>query len=716
MKTLFVAGLIALASAGYARADKYQVANASAAGKRQVISLDGAWQIAEGSLSNVPMRFDRTVTVPGLVDLATPPFVEPGPKVANRKQVPQKDLRRDAFWYRRTFTMTAPIPAMATLRVGKAMFGTRLILNGKLLGDHAPCFTPGFFEAKDALKTGENELLIRVGADRDAVTAAVPSGFDFEKDRYIPGIFDSVELILCGTPNIVNVQVAPDLTNQQAKVRVWLKTVTDGEVTVEVRAAKSRKVVSKCTARLTASAEQMVDLVMPMAGCRWWSPEDPFLYELTARTAGDEFTTRFGMREFKLDPATGRAMLNGKPYFMRGSNITLYRFFEDSERGVLPWSEAWVRKLHQRVKDMHWNSLRYCIGFPPEFWYRIADEEGVLIQDEFPIWFGGTKWSALSKELKTDELAKEYAEWMRERWNHPCVVVWDANNETVCAETGPAIQSVRGLDLSNRPWDDSYNYPQDPGDVYESHPYHFSNPKFKLAGLATANPVPAGNVFTNDGKHAVIINEYGWLWLNRDGTPTTLTSNLYLNLLGANSTTEQRRNLYARYTAAETEFWRSHRQVAAVLHFTALGYSRADGQTSDHWKEKGVAKLEWEPEFYRYVRDSFAPVGLMVDYFAEKAGVGTDVKITVVAINDLYEAWKGPVTLRLKNGKRIISKWQLPCRIEALGRTNLVFDVKLPEQAGNCTIEAELRGADGHPVRSVREVIIEKTKISAPAK
>ena len=95
------------------------------------------------------------------------------------------------------------------------------------------------------------------------------------------------------------------------------------------------------------------------------------------------------MREFKFDPATGRAMLNGKPYFMRGSNITLYRFFEDGECGKLPWDEKWVRLLHQRVKDMHWNCLRYCIGFPPEAWYDIADEAGILIDDEFPIWFGG---------------------------------------------------------------------------------------------------------------------------------------------------------------------------------------------------------------------------------------------------------------------------------------------------------------------------------------
>jgi len=123
---------------------------------------------------------------------------------------------------------------------------------------------------------------------------------------------------------------------------------------------------------MTAAPEQALDLTVPLAACQLWTPESPFLYELTARTSGDEFTTRFAMREFKFDPATGRAVLNGKPYFMRGSNIALYRFFEDPAHGGLPWNPDWVRQLHQRGKDMHWNSLRYCIGFPPDFWYRIS--------------------------------------------------------------------------------------------------------------------------------------------------------------------------------------------------------------------------------------------------------------------------------------------------------------------------------------------------------
>ncbi len=180
------------------------------------------------------------------------------------------------------------------------------------------------------------------------------------------------------------------------------------------------------------------------------------------------------------------------------------------------------------------------------------------------------------------------------------------------------------------------------------------NPGFKLADLATADPVPRGNALPNAGN-AIVINEYGWLWLNRDGTPTTLTAQLYTNLLGPNSTTAQRFHLQATYLAADTEFWRAHRKAAAVMHFTTLGYSRPDG-TSDHWTKGGVAKLEWEPEFHQYVRDAFAPVGMMIDFWKNRAFSGNSAHVPVVLINDLYQDWNGPVTLRVKRGDRVLAE------------------------------------------------------------
>ncbi|OAM89770.1 hypothetical protein OH491_18030 [Termitidicoccus mucosus] len=671
---------------------------------RHVVSLDGAWQIAEGGMEQPPAAaFSRTVPVPGLVDMARPAFDNPGPPVADRRQFPQKDPKRDAFWYRRAFTLDGPVPPAATLKIGKAMFGARVFLNGRQLGDHAPSFTPALLDARAALKPGENEIVVRVGADRDAVRPAVPDGFDFEKSRYIPGIFDSVQLILSGAPRIANVQVAPDIAGGRAKIRVYA-SAPGAPVSLEIREWKSRRVVATAAGQLDASGES--DFVLPIENTRLWSPADPFLYEATVRTAGDEFTARFGMREFYFDKKTGRPFLNGKPHYLRGSNITLYRFFEDPARGDLPWDKDWVRALHRRARDMHWEALRYCIGFPPEFWYDIADEEGILIQDEFPIWYLRKDWPAA---LQTPQLVREYSEWMRERWNHPCVVIWDASNETASSQTGPAIEQVRSLDLSDRPWDNSWSPTFRPGDVFESHPYHFGNrpPRvnFRLAGLANADSAPWKKDWDKSVcGQGVIINEYAWLWLNRDGAPTTLTEKLYQNLLGPGSTTAQRFRLYARWLAADTEFWRSRRTAAGVLHFTMLGYDRPDGQTSDHWLD--IASLKWEPEFYKHVRDAFAPIGVALDAWEETYPPGLTRDFPCVIINDTDAPHSGTLAIRLRRDGKVLAEETRAVVVKSFETGRETFELTLPKTNGPCEVEAVLLGTPSGDIRSVRDFIV----------
>lgn len=658
-----------------------------AAETRRVISLDGIWEVAEGGMDRRPDQFAHRVPVPGLMDMAEPPFEEVG----------VKSERRQAFWYRRTFKVEGEMPAVAQLKLHKAMYGTRVWLNSKDVGEHAPCFTPGVFNVHDQLRGQghENELVVRVGATREALPESIPTGHDFEKKFYVPGIYDSVELILTGSPQIVRVQAVPDLEAKAVRVQVWVRKGDDTVVPVSpyatlhctVREVRSgRKVgAAEIPVKFSDGADETDYVNVLINDCHLWSPEDPFLYELEVTTPGDSLRTRFGMRSFSFDKATGRAMLNGRPYYLRGTNVCIFRFFEDAAHGDKAWREDWVRKLHRAFRDMHWNSIRYCIGFPPELWYRIADEEGLLIQDEFPIWHGA-KWPA---ELKSDQLIREYTEWMQERWNHPCVVIWDAQNETITEETGKAIHAVRGLDLSDRPWDNGYGKPDAPGDSYESHPYVFNNPTFRLSNLPGLSPKHLGNARPNDTGNAMIINEYSWLWLNRDGTPTTLTEKLYENLLGKDATNAERQRVYGRYEAALTEYWRAQRRFAGVLHFCGLTYSRPKGQTCDNFVD--LETLRWEPNFYKYVRDSFSPLGLMIDEWAEELPGGQTREIPVVVLNDLYDDFQGEVTLRVLASDKTVSETTQPCKVSALGRERLTFAVAIPAAASKYQLEAELR-------------------------
>ncbi|MEN6337896.1 MAG: glycoside hydrolase family 2 TIM barrel-domain containing protein [Phycisphaerales bacterium] len=706
---LFIVGMCA-AMVGGGAAGTSKKASGGVAMDRRVIDLDGTWQVAEGARIAIPEKFEHTVPVPGLIDMAEPAFEEVG----------KKSEKRQAFWYRRTFTVKGMAPPVAMLKIHKACYGTKVWLNGQVVGEHLPCFTPALLDVKPQLKGEgqENVLIVRVGADRGALPAGQPSGWDFEKYLYIPGIYDLVELILTGEPFINNIQVVPDISTGKAKVVTELRRpVGSGgdSISYEITEAKSGRVVGTFKLPKIAQApSQTIHVSIPIRDCQLWSPENPFLYNLKVTTNGDSAETRFGMREFRFDRESGRAVLNGKPYFMRGTNVCAYRFFEDAERGDRPWRKDWVRRLHQKFKSMHWNSIRYCIGFPPEIWYDIADEEGFLIQDEFPIWTLGED----PEKVKAGPIMQEYVQWMRERWNHPCVVIWDAQNESNTAETGKALSTIRHWDLSNRPWDNGWGEPQSEADCVETHPYlmiglfnsDWGSSKVKsLKDLANVSGVPPLNAAQQKLKLPIIINEYGWLWLNRDGTTTCLTGPVYEKLLGPNSTTEQRRELYAKYLAAKTEFWRAHRACAGVLHFCGLGYSRAGdkprpegGATSDHFID--MEKLRLEPNFEKYVRDAFSPVGIMLDYWGQDLPAGKDAEFKAIAINDTYEKWQGTLRLRIaaKDGKIVASR-EIPCTIEALGSANLSGVLAVPAEPGDCTVTAELVGHDEKPVRSVRD-------------
>jgi len=695
----------------------HQRTAAAEAASRRVLNLNGTWQVAEGTMDMVPSQFERTVPVPGLVDMAKPAFAEVG----------KKSPKRQAFWYRRTFTVDRSIPDAAILKIHKARYGTKVWLNGQLIGEHLPCFTPALMDVKRHLRgTGQqNELVVRVGADRESRPTDVPSGWDFEKYLYIPGIYDSVELILSGEPFIANIQAVPDIDGKNVRVVAELQSSieTSCAVTCEVMEAVSGSVVGKVVQSdipVTADYVTRLDLVVPLPSCRLWTPEDPFLYRLKLSTGDDTAETRFGMRSFRFDAASGRAILNGKPYFLRGTNVCAYRFFEDAGRGDKPWRAEWVRRLHEKFKGMHWNSIRYCIGFPPEMWYDIADEVGFLIQDEFPIWLLGEA----PESPKAEKIIPEYTEWMRERWNHPCVVIWDAQNESNTAETGKALQAVRHLDLSNRPWDNGWAEPQSMQDCVEAHPYLMSglfnpswgNAKFtSLKDMVNVSGVPSLQQAQQKLKVPIIINEYAWLWLNRDGTPTCLTAPVYEKLLGPNSTAEERRVLYAKYLAAKTEFWRAHRRCAGVLHFCGLGYSRSGdkprpegGATSDHFID--LENLTFEPNFEKYVRDAFSPVALMLDYWGQDLPAGQQSELKVLVINDLYSDWKGEVHLRLMKDGSVVAAQGRSCTVAALGSETLSFTQSIPSEPGEYILTAELTAAGQPPVRSVRDAKVVATK------
>jgi len=685
------------------------------AAERTTISLDGTWDIEDSKEPEmIPAAWNHQVLVPGLAHSAQPAFPhvdEFDSRMLIQNRVAAGKLPRSAvvfnagvphqarnwFWYRRTFEVPT-VRQVVILRINKAQFGSAVWLNGIKIGDHLPCFTAATFDVSWAIRQGKNELIVRVGAHPGVLPPTVSAGTDFEKIRWTPGIYDSVSIALSDNPVIQNVQVAPKITDSSIVVQTSVQNFGKNPVSFDLRqrvhAWKSLALLTTAKPyRLTLAPGQQKLVLQTVAvpGARLWSPESPNLYVLETGTGGDTASTRFGMREFRFDAATKRAYLNGRVYFMRGSNITLHRFFEDPLSGTLPWDEAWVRKLLVQIPhEMHWNSFRFCIGPVPDRWLDIADEAGLLIQNEYFVWTGNA-WHGPEEQVHfdSDEMVQEYKEWLGDNWNHPSVAIWDANNETWDPAFGEKIiPAVRGLDLSNRPWENSYNPPVGPDDPVEDHPYEFQamadgGAPFSMTTLEN----PGGMSPGAPTGHALILNEYGWLWLNRDGTPTELTKNLYPALLNKDATPQQRLALNAYLLAGITEYWRAYRHYAGVLHFVYLTSSDPAGYTSDHFRD--VQKLELHPDFRDYMSNAFAPVGIYLSFWQPTIESGAARSLPVMLVNDQYRGVQGTLTLALENTQGQATATQTAkFSIAPLGQTTLYNDFKFPDTTGDFLLRA----------------------------
>jgi beta-galactosidase len=703
------------------------------ADERQVISLNGLWEIADSvAPDKSPNRYEHRGPVPGLAHSATPAFenvdlfdsnarlryyASDHPELADefKFHVPKRELptysritpagiayqRRNYFWYRTTF-LAPSRRDVAILKVGKAQYGSQIWVNGHNVGGHMGCATSAFYDISQTIRwSRRNDVVIRIGAHPGILPDGDGCGVDFENAKWTAGIWDSVTVLMSGNPHIETIQVAPDVKRSRILVQTELRNYgPKAERFVLLNAIhpyRSTKLVARSgeSVSLLAGEQKTVTVTIDLPHAKLWTPEDPNLYVVEASSGADTASTRFGMREFRFDTATRRAYLNGKPYFMRGGGIALNRFFEDPASGQLPWKEEWVRKLLVSIpKKMHWNSFRSFAGALPDAWLDIADEAGMLIDYEYPIAYD------LDKTLTKDLLIAEYSAWMRDSRNHASVAIWDACDE--CASPllhDVVIPAVRPLDLSERPWEASWSGPVGPDDPVADHPYKFIANVLTETGRGEFHVKsdfdPADLEFSYGGErlgnpltgHAMFINEYGWLWLNRDGSPTLLTQQLYPKLPYPVDTPEHRLETQAYLLAGLTEYWRAYRIYAGVLHYAYLLSSHPWAATSDSFRN--IEQLELNPYFESYVSEAFKPLGVYLNLWQRELHANENRSIQVMMINDEETPRNGMLKLILEEaGGDNLSQQVIPFAISSYGQETYTFELEVPGRTGNFWLKA----------------------------
>ena len=713
---------------------------------RTTVSLNGTWDIEESvQATDSPKAFTHTVAVPGLVNLSKPAFPEVDlfasyyyfkrfgrngrkyPWGTTNSMLPDKDPlpaigipvnKRNYFWYRKNFAPPGK-REVALLKIGKSQFGTAVWLNGKFVGEHLSCWTAGYLNLTDAMKWSEkNELIVRIGAHPAVLPENIPgAGTYSSKHKWTPGIYDEVSLILCDNPVIETIQVAPRLGTSEIIIQTKVRNhgpARDVELGHTIREWKHGKKVA-CSEplriQLETTEEKTYTQTVRIPDARLWSPEDPFLYAVETRTGGDSVVTRFGMREYRFDNAKRTGYLNGKPYYLRGGNIELHLYFEDPLCGGRPWDRVWVKKLIADIpKRLNWNAFRFSLSPVPEMWLDIADEEGILVQNEPILWIWGPEMPPVAGSWSVDEFVKEYGRWMRDHWNHPCIFVWDSSNETKWDKLPGIINTVRPLDLSHRAWDYNDSQPAGPDDVCETHAYLAGLTKRYryLRHLNTFDP-DQGTFAPDDfldgwlksggrAGRCCLINEYAWLWLYPDGTPLDITAGIYEKI-----PLTERQDYRFYLTAALTEMWRAQRCAVGLFDYEYFGSYLPRTPGPYHFGDFADATtLRLHPEFERYMIEAFKPLGVYLKFWGDgEPGTemprsqwfpihgGTERRFSVVLVNDDREPVDGKLVLSVETPEdKKLAADEKPFRVAAVGRSTYELSVLIPREAGRYVLKA----------------------------
>ena len=434
---------VILAATNLVAADKKSAA--------EMQSLDGKWEIAfdaknVGQKANwrsdavfAKLEDRRQIAVPSAWELI------------------EKDYEGVAF-YRHEFEVPAGwSDKVVRLQFGAVNYLAEIWLNGNAVGYHEGGFTPFEFRVDQVLQPGKtNVLVVRVVGPIVLSTKVVDGVGPQETPQWrgglTGGIWQSVKLVATGDVHVQDVFLKPNLADGNATFEVELDhTAVKGKsVDVEIEVVEAKNPSTK-----VASLRKQLDLrpgvsqhswTVPIPNAKPWSPDAPFLYQANLRivTAGqksDEWSHRFGMREFNI--RDGRFILNGKPIYLKAT------FFEGLyPLGIAnPDSEEMARREIRLAKDAGFNMIRPWRRPPVPMWLDLADEMGVLV-------VGSPALECMGLPLATPYLPgrvkNEISQTVLRDRNRTCVVQWELFNE----ETRPILsQMMRPMAMLTRELD-----------------------------------------------------------------------------------------------------------------------------------------------------------------------------------------------------------------------------------------------------------------------
>lgn len=318
-------------------------------------------------------------------------------------------LYEGTIWFKQEFLYT-PKEGKVYLYFGASNYDTKVYVNGKKVGEHEGGYTPFNFNVTDFLRSGRNNVIVKVDNKRRA--DAVPTN-NFDWFNY-GGITRDVMLVQLPETfiNSYKVQLKKGSTNI-VEASVQLSEQKAGEkVEIEIPELKIKQtLVTDASGRASAELK---------AAPKLWSPELPKLYDVKIASALDKVNDEIGFRT--IETRRREILLNGKPIFLKGISIheeAAYRngriYNVDEDQTLLNWA-----------KDLGCNYVRLAHYPHNEQMVRLAEKMGLLVWSEIPVYWT-IQWS--NPDVYNNAL-NQLDEMIERDQNRANVIVWSIANET----------------------------------------------------------------------------------------------------------------------------------------------------------------------------------------------------------------------------------------------------------------------------------------------
>ena len=234
------------------------------------LNLNGLWDYAIApKTAGQPAKFDGKILVPFAVESAL-------------SGVGKSFTPSDRLWYRRTVTLPKDwADQRVLLHFGAVDYECVLWINGGLVGSHRGGFDAFSFDITEFLRAGENELVLAVTDPTD--TGEQPRGkqqLDPKGIWYTPvsGIWQTVWLEPVPKENhLAELRFTPEVGGKRLRITPLLNTATErDDLAVHITALARGKIAGATVVRVNREG------ILDLADVQLWSPESPFLYDLTA--------------------------------------------------------------------------------------------------------------------------------------------------------------------------------------------------------------------------------------------------------------------------------------------------------------------------------------------------------------------------------------------------------------------------------------------------